>query len=417
MELVNEEIVKLNLLLIVGFILFSYIEKVLEPLKLRSWQAKLQEIQSEKLFITQKMQDGKYLISCAEFIGNILHKVVNVDDVCIIWNYHLPSVLYSSGEFNKCDEMDDTIQQLFKFDSENKQIVKIDKYYHIPLYSNMKTLGVLVIGQKSNLTLFNKEDMFLLEKIQSDALDLFSSAQSLYNLDKEFKQSQEALLTVNSFNALLLNELDAERKRLSIFLHDEVLQNLLFISNKLQVIAKSEIPNINELKHFLIKNINEIREMCNELYPIMVEDLGLDVSLNTLKRKIQESHDVFVNIHYNVPLKVIPKSLSVNIFRIIKELTHNTLKHSSATSIILSVEESNNILKINIKDNGGGFILPDKVSLLHQNNMGLMTVQKKVDQLNGTFYIQSELNLGTSITITFPIEWSESIEYKSVNSR
>lgn len=415
-KLTNEQIVKLNLLIIIGFILFSYIEKKLAPLKLRSWKAKLQEVQSEKFF-TQKIQDGSYLASCAKFISNVINKVIHIDGICIIWNYDSPVVLYCSGRFDKGNEKEYLIQQLLNFNRESKQIIKIDKYHYIPLNSNLKTLGAIVIGQKVNLTLFDKDDLLILEKIQSDALDLFLSAQSLYNLHMDFKHSQQTLLTVDSFNALLLNELDAEKKRLSIFLHDEVLQNLLFISNKLKALTELDTPTLYELEKSLISIINETREMCSELYPIMVEDLGLDISLRTLKRKVEENNNINVNIYYNIPFKVIPKSLSVNIFRIIKELTHNIIKHSSASAIDLSITEADNILTISIKDNGQGFILQDKVTLLSQNNMGLMTVQKKIDQLNGTFNIQSQLNLGTSIIITFPSEGGEGIEYKSINSR
>lgn len=412
-----EDLLLVNFILLIGLGLYYYIDKKLAPLKIQNWKAKLEEMKTEKKFITQKIQDGNYLISSAKFISDVIHKIIDVDDICIIWDYNAPSIIYSLGDFDQLDEKQFLIDQFLNINKKNKKILKFERYHYIPLYDENKILGAIVLGQKSNYTAFDKDDLLILEKIQADAVDLFISAQSLNNLHIDYKRSQQAMLTIESFNALLLNELEAEKKRLSIFLHDEVLQNLLFISNKMQTLSPSDNPSIFELEKSLLDTINEIRELCSELYPIIVEDLGLDLSLKTLKRKIENNHNVNVNIHYDLPFKVFPKSISVNIYRIIKELTHNSLKHASASTIDLSIRELDHQLIITVKDNGKGFVLPDKTTLLDQNNMGLMTVQKKIDQLNGTFHIQSELNLGTSITMKFPSEWSEQIEYTSTNSR
>lgn len=401
---------QLNFLLLISFLIFLFIYRLLKPLKLQNQQKKMRELQKEKTIIIQQLKGDKYLFSCATLITGLINKVIEVNDVCMIWKDNIPLILYRSGIFNEMKETDVFIQQLFTLNLENSDIKIIGNYHVLPIFIEGKNLGFIVIGQKKNLTRIDKEEMHYLEKIQSDASDIFFNAQSLLSLEQKLLLSQQETNTADYFNFILLKELEEEKKRLSIFMHDEVLQNLLFLLNKVNTLSKSKI-DVSELEQSLIYNISEVREMCNELYPLIVEDLGLEMSLQAFKRKIHTTHNVRIISNYNLSFKIIPKSLAMNLFRIIKELIHNAIKHSSATNITLSIEEMNNFLTVKVEDDGLGFIIPDDSSLLKQNNMGLVTIKRKIHLLNGNFHIHSELNVGTFVMVEIPIERSGSIDH------
>lgn len=132
------------------------------------------------------------------------------------------------------------------------------------------------------------------------------------------------------------------------------------------------------------------------------------------------NYNVILQIDYRSQLKNIPVALSAQVFRIIKELVYNAIKHSSSKDILVSVVETQHDLHIKVKDHGVGFKMPNHLSALLQNrHLGLVTIQKRVNQLKGTLNIQSEPGAGTCVSISLPIEidGEESNENQSIISR
>jgi two-component system, NarL family, sensor histidine kinase ComP len=242
-----------------------------------------------------------------------------------------------------------------------------------------------------------------LEKIQEDAVELFSNAQALHQFEKKLRKAQQESDMFNHFNTILLHDLEEEQRKLSIFLHDEVLQSLIFVKNKLQEDSKS----YPELDSCLKNVIYNVREMCNHLHPVMVEDLGLEPSLQALKKHLQLNHNVEIELDYQLHLIILPKDLSINMFRMIKELIHNAIKHASPYQIKVSLTKSEGVLTIRVEDDGKGFEIANLESVIGKNGIGLATVQKRVNLLSGTIDIRSENNIGTFITITLPFEGSD----------
>jgi signal transduction histidine kinase len=78
----------------------------------------------------------------------------------------------------------------------------------------------------------------------------------------------------------------------------------------------------------------------------------------------------------------------------------NTLKHAEATEITISMTEDEDGINIIIEDNGKGF---NPKAINKKEGMGLANIEKKTEQLNGTFNIDSFEGKGTSIIIDIPL--------------
>ncbi|MGG2108005.1 sensor histidine kinase [Lysinibacillus pakistanensis] len=400
-----QQIMLLNVLIIISFICFGIIRKLIEPLKSRSWKAQLLTIQQEKQVILQQMHNQKFLQICSEHIIQLIHQIVDIKGASILWVEDTPSILYDSGLFQDKNKENEVVQFLLKHPQKNNSLIKIPSYTIFPMFHVEKQLGFIILGEKKNLAALDKEELLLLEKIQEETLDLFINAQALHELEKKFTYSQQASSLLQQFNTRLLQKLENERKSLSIFLHDEVLQNLLFILKKIQAVETE-----NELEQHLLQTISEIREMCDDLHPMMVEDLGLEISLQALRRKIQMNHNVLLDISYNAEHIIIPTFVSTNIFRMIKELTNNAIKHANPTNIAIFVDSTDSFLSFEVADNGKGFSVPENTNLYSQQHFGLITIQKKVEELQGTLTITSNLEEGTIVTVDLPLKWSDQIE-------
>src|SRR5690606_2764876 len=140
-------------------------------------------------------------------------------------------------------------------------------------------------------------------------------------------------------------------------------------------------------KNYLKTVIHDIREMSHHLHPAIVEDLGLTLALKAMKRKLEENHNIQIELDNQLSdYRVLTKELSIQIYSIIKELVHNAIKHSSSEFISIQIQEEqfSQLLKISVEDNGVGFDIQDTFArIADSNSIGLITVQQRVNQLQG----------------------------------
>jgi two-component system sensor histidine kinase DegS len=94
-------------------------------------------------------------------------------------------------------------------------------------------------------------------------------------------------------------------------------------------------------------------------------------------------------------------SLEISIFRIIQELVTNIIKHANATTGTVHLTNHNYILNIMVEDNGIGFN-PKQITKT-KAGMGISSIDKRVEHLDGTLTIESENNKGTTVIIDIPL--------------
>ena len=198
----------------------------------------------------------------------------------------------------------------------------------------------------------------------------------------------------------LMQEVEKEKQELSAYLHDDVLQSLIAFYRKIQ---SDESERYSDMKQPLSDLIAQIRSVSHNLYPTMVEDLGLEQSLYIFTDELQKNYPA-VNIlfHYKFTEGILPKAYALAIYRISKELVTNAAKHSGSMQIDLLLEEDVNGYYIQVKDNGTGFRTQGDDSLLKSPHMGLYTVKRQVAGLSGRMDVQSAPDIGTKFYIYIP---------------
>lgn len=98
--------------------------------------------------------------------------------------------------------------------------------------------------------------------------------------------------------------------------------------------------------------------------------------------------------------KRLENKIEIAIFRMVQELSTNIIKHSKATEASIQLTNHDDNINIIIEDNGVGF---KSTTAPSSDGMGLTTITKKVEQLGGTFTIDSTPGKGTTIIIDLPI--------------
>lgn len=203
---------------------------------------------------------------------------------------------------------------------------------------------------------------------------------------------------------LLLQE--AERKRIAEELHDTTVQDMVCLSQQLELIllymdqdvtrAKLETVIARKRAKYII---GEIRNIIYDLRPMIMDDIGWQASFERLRDKLLcESADLRVRFHID-EIDTADGITAVSIYRIVCEGCQNIVKHSNADNIEVSVINAGNLIKICIRDNGVGMKKDKGI----QNHFGLQFMSERVDALSGKMKIVSDSS-GTWIKIEIPAE-------------
>ncbi len=213
----------------------------------------------------------------------------------------------------------------------------------------------------------------------------------------------------SKMNQLLLKKTietqEQERERISRDLHDGVGQSLAAIKLQIESLKANHNQNNgieNELAtipEILQEAIQDLRRICFNTLPLVLQEYGLIKAIEELQSNVF-SLDFMIVFKADNAFPAITKSLEISIFRIIQEFINNSIKHSEATEVRIELENNNESITLNLKDNGIGFNINDMELF---KGHGLNNIQTRIDSFKGNIKINSIKNEGTEFDIAFPI--------------
>ncbi|NJP05705.1 MAG: response regulator [Chloroflexaceae bacterium] len=103
----------------------------------------------------------------------------------------------------------------------------------------------------------------------------------------------------------------------------------------------------------------------------------------------------------------LPPVVEAHLIRIIQEALSNVRKHAGASLVTLSFELLGERVRLSIVDNGRGFDLFAHAGETAQG-YGLRSMHERIGEIEGTLDIQTQLGMGTQISIVFPLQTSDS---------
>ena len=204
---------------------------------------------------------------------------------------------------------------------------------------------------------------------------------------------------------LLLQE--AERKRIAEELHDTTVQDMICLSQQLELIFIYMDRDVIQAKletavarKRIKRVISEMRETIYDLRPMMIDDIGWQASFERLKDKLL-GENAFLDILLDIDAVDLSDGITaVSIYRIVCEGCLNIIKHSNADHIEIAVKNDGSVIRISIRDNGIG--IGNRVVCCN-NHFGMQYMSERVDALSGNMDIFSDSD-GTLIKIEIPVE-------------
>lgn len=224
----------------------------------------------------------------------------------------------------------------------------------------------------------------------------------------EYKRMQE-ILQYHILQATRAQE--EERKRISLELHDETIQELVVLSRQLERLdskGKDLSPenkqSLKELKQQALSIIQSLRNISQDLRPATLDRLGLLPALEHLVSETINYSSIETRISVLGNRRRLPEETELVLFRITQEALTNIWRHSQATKAEIVVEFDEHKTKVTIADDGKGFSLPEVMNeVARENKLGLVGMQERAKLINAHLIIRSEPAKGTSIIIETPV--------------
>ncbi len=216
------------------------------------------------------------------------------------------------------------------------------------------------------------------------------------------RRQQEVMKWKQAQLAAEITTLENERKRIAGDLHDElgpILSAVKLQVNHLEPDDETERVVLEKSSRQIDEVIKRFREISYDLLPNTLVRKGLVKATEEFIEKMNGLHQL--HIDFKSEKIQLESGREVNIYRILQEVIHNTIKHARATLLTIEFEVKHNKLYIRTKDDGIGFNYEAlKVS---DGGLGLLSLQSRVEVLNGKMSVKTAQGLGTTYLIEIPV--------------
>lgn len=199
------------------------------------------------------------------------------------------------------------------------------------------------------------------------------------------KEHQKKLLNAS------LEIAEKERQKIVTNVHDEVglaLNVLKLNFNQIQKNAgKTElVTSLVESSYGLIDSCMEIvRSIYSDVMPLTLMALGIARAIKDLCRQIKLSGGAEVDFFCADDLGISDKTTELQLYRLIKEVLNNTIRHAKPAFIEINMEINENRLNVIILHNGLGITTQEIIRLSENSKgLGLKSILTRIGLLNGT---------------------------------
>jgi len=228
------------------------------------------------------------------------------------------------------------------------------------------------------------------------------------------KRAEERLLDYQTKLKSLASELslteERERRRIATELHDRISQSLVISKMNLESLRK--IPQgqefdrtLDEICNSLGQTIVDTRTLTFDLSSPILYELGFEAAVaEWLAEQIQDKYGIESEFEDDGQPKPLDDNIRLLLFRNVRELLINVVKHARAKKIKVSICKVGNEICVSVEDDGVGFDPDQAVSMAAETSgFGLFSIRQRLEQSGGSFEIKSELGRGCKVTMTAPL--------------
>jgi PAS domain S-box-containing protein len=234
----------------------------------------------------------------------------------------------------------------------------------------------------------------------------------------ERKKAEEKLIENRAKLKSLASQLslieERERHRLATELHDQISQSLVMSKMKLDSLRYSTSSSesaevLEEVSDYLGQIIQDTRTLTFDLSSPILYELGFEAAVaEWLDEQIREKHGIKTEFEDDGQPKPLDDDILVLLFRNVRELLINVVKHANAKNVKVSIWKMDKNICVRVEDDGVGFDVTEVESMVTKKaKFGLFSIQERLESVGGHFEIKSKVGQGSKITMTAPLNYKK----------
>lgn len=227
--------------------------------------------------------------------------------------------------------------------------------------------------------------------------DYKSDLEEISIILNSYKKHLEAI-KMRDFLKQIINARESEREKIANDVHDTVLQELSYVLIKLKQQKNSELSTI------LRNQIQRLRKLIIDDDVVLVKNFGFFTYMEIFIRRLAEKNNQINFVFENncVANIKLPTQKSIHLMRVIREIIHNSIKHSKCRNIYIKLNNDKNFIYLAVSDDGEGFNLDYAENA--ENHIGLILIKERLFIINASYDLISDKN-GTIYNIKIPIDY------------
>ncbi|MGC1404597.1 MAG: PAS domain S-box protein [Thermodesulfobacteriota bacterium] len=240
--------------------------------------------------------------------------------------------------------------------------------------------------------------------------ELTAEVEQRKRTEEALRESEEELRYLSS---QILVAQEKERREIAEDLHDNTWQILntikIDIDQLLSPKMADDLAIARRMGKRIIANIRvateRIRTMQGDLWPPLLDDIGLLGTINWYGREFETNHaGITIEKQIGVSEEEVPQDIKIVIYRVMQEALKNAAQHGLASRVLLSLKKDGPGIEFAVIDNGEGFDLEQILFRARQwAGFGLMGMKERIEHSGGTFDVRSGEGIGTTIRAVWPL--------------
>ncbi len=221
------------------------------------------------------------------------------------------------------------------------------------------------------------------------------------------QKARAAQQSLHGYIAAMTTGQEEERRRLARELHDDTLQSLIALKQRIQLARLAKNGAAGEmlagLESLVEATIDNLRRVTRALRPIYLEDLGLVTALEMLAQETTRSAGIPVDFRRSGAERRLDQVAELALYRIAQEALNNVARHANATRAAIALQFSPQEVALEISDNGQGFEVPKSpAEFAPSGHFGLLGMYERVELIGAKLEIQSGPGKGVRLSIRLP---------------
>jgi signal transduction histidine kinase len=209
-----------------------------------------------------------------------------------------------------------------------------------------------------------------------------------------------------------------ERQAIARDLHDDLGQLLSVAKIRLSQLERGDRKPeseriLAEAEELIDRAERSVRSLAFQLSPAVLYELGLSAALQWLAEELKKTYGLIVELTDDDAPKPLSQGARAIVFRAIRELLINVVKHAEVAVAQVSARRTADGLVVTIRDFGAGFDTKE-VAARPGGGFGLTSVRERLSFIGGNAKVESSRGGGTRVTLTAPLQSEERVEQQAV---